>query len=62
MADNKIELEQIYANIRIMKSAADELERLSGSFPALNRNTRRILASLKMLEMNISDLVELDTA
>jgi hypothetical protein len=61
MADNKIEFEQIYSNIRIIKSAADELKRLSGSFPALNRNTQRILASLKMLEMNISDLVDLDT-
>lgn len=60
MADNKIQLEQIYSQIQIMKSAANELERLSDSFPALNRNTQRILASLKMLEMNISDLVELD--
>ena len=61
MVDMKIELEQIYSKIQIIKSAADDLERLSGSFPALNRNTQRILSSLKMLEMNISDLVELDT-
>ena len=60
MADNKIDLEQIHSKIQIMKSAAVELERLSDSFPALNRNTQRIRASLKMLEMNISDLVELD--
>jgi len=36
------------------------LEIDSGSFPALNRNTKRALASLKMIELNISDLIEFD--
>jgi hypothetical protein len=36
------------------------LNRLGDNFPALARNSVRILASIKMLEINISDLVELD--
>jgi hypothetical protein len=32
---------------------------MGGNFPAINRNTVRILASVKMLEINVSDVVEL---
>ena len=31
---------------------------LGDEFPALSRNTTRILASLKMLELNISDIID----
>ena len=34
-----------------------ELETDSDCFPALNRNSKRALASIKMLELNISDLI-----
>jgi len=44
-----------------MKSGAEELKRLGDNFPALARNSARILASIKMLEINITDLVELDS-
>jgi hypothetical protein len=33
--------------------------RMAEEVPALARNTARILASIKMLEINISDMVEL---
>ena len=46
--------------IKKIKELLYELEIDSGSFPALNRNTKRALASLKMIELNISDLIEFD--
>ena len=55
-----IDLNKINAKIQLMKQAAEELNQLGENFPALARNTVRILASVKMLEINVSDLVELD--
>jgi len=55
------DLNQIDKKIQVMKSTAEELKRLGDNFPALARNSVRILASIKMLEINISDLVELDS-
>ena len=57
----RIDLNEINAKIQVMKQAAADLNRLGENFPALARNTVRILASIKMLEINISDLVELDS-
>jgi hypothetical protein len=58
--DPRIDLNEIDAKIQLMKQTAEELNRLGENFPALARNTVRILASVKMLEINVSDLVELD--
>ena len=55
------DLKKIDEKIQMMKNTAQELNRLGENFPALARNTVRILASIKMLEINISDLVELET-
>ena len=55
-----IDLVKINAKIQLMKQTAEELNRAGEGFPALARNTARILASVKMLEINVSDLVELD--
>jgi len=56
----QIDLKKIDEKIQVMKSTAQELNRLGDNFPALARNSVRILASIKMLEINVSDLVELD--
>jgi hypothetical protein len=58
MAD--IDLNEINAKIQLLKKTAQELNRIGEDFPAVARNTVRILASVKMLEINVSDLVELD--
>ena len=55
-----IDLIKINQKIQLMKQTAEELNRAGQDFPALARNTVRILASVKMLEINVSDLVELD--
>jgi hypothetical protein len=54
------DIKKIYDKIRELKSTAEELNRMGENFPALARNSIRILASIKMLEINVSDLVELD--
>lgn len=56
----QLDLKQIDSKIQLMKHTAEELKLLGENFPALTRNLVRIEASLKMLEINISDLVELD--
>lgn len=58
--DSNIDLSQINSKVQLMKRTAKELKDLGEDFPALTRNLVRIEASLKMLEINISDLVELD--
>ena len=60
--NREIDLKAIHSRIREIKSAAEKLGVLGGNFPALERNTARILASLNMLELNISDLIDLPEA
>ena len=55
----QIDLNQINDKIQLMKKTAEELNRIGEDFPAIARNTVRIMASVKMLEINISDLIEL---
>ena len=58
--DPQIDIHKMHAKIQLMKSTAEELKGMGQDFPALSRNTSRILASLKMLELNVSDIVDLD--
>lgn len=44
--------------IRVIKKAATELQRISRGIQAVDRNADRILASVRMLEINISDIVD----
>ena len=53
------ELRKIDTRIKTIKKAAQELKQLSGGIQAVDRNAERILASVKMLEINISDIIEL---
>jgi len=60
MPDKELDLQHIHSQIRAMQSTAEGLLPGSERFPALNRNVRRIQAALKMLELNICDLVDLE--
>jgi hypothetical protein len=53
-----IDMEGLHANIQRARQAIDELKRLGEDFPAVARNAERILASLKMLEINVSDILD----
>lgn len=43
-----------------IKSLALALESEAGQFPGIAKNTRRMLASIKMLELNLCDAVAFD--
>ncbi len=58
---NRREIKKLDTRIKAIKKAAEELKELSGGMPAVDRNAARILASVKMLEINISDLIDLRT-
>jgi prefoldin subunit 5 len=45
--------------IKGLRQSADELKEMSGEIQAVQRNVDRILANIKMLELNISDLKDL---
>jgi hypothetical protein len=55
----KVDLKELHKKVQSMKKTAEDLNKMADDFPALARNTARILASIKMLELNISDLVEI---
>ncbi|HOP47787.1 MAG TPA: hypothetical protein PK874_09000 [Desulfobacteraceae bacterium] len=60
MEDNSpknIDLKELYAKIRQIKTAAEELKQVGETFPAVFRNASRILASAKMLEINVLDVI-----
>ena len=58
MAKN-IDLKELDRKIQSMKKTAEELRQMGEDFPALYRNISRILAGIKMLELNISDVANI---
>jgi hypothetical protein len=48
-------VKEMAEKIQAIKEAATELKNISGGIQAVKRNVDRILASIKMLEINISD-------
>ncbi len=57
---NRRELKKLDTRIKTIKKAAQELKEFSNGIPAVDRNAERILASVKMLEINISDILNLN--
>jgi len=55
----QIDLKKIHTKIQLLKKTAEELKLMGENFPAVTRNSVRILASIKMLEINVSDVIEL---
>lgn len=53
-------LRKLDARIKKIRKAAEELKEFSGEIQAVQCNANRILASVKMLEINISDLLEIE--
>jgi len=56
--NQEFDIKTLSEKILSMKQNALELKDMGVFFPALDRNIARILASLKMLEINISDAAE----
>jgi hypothetical protein len=55
----KVDLKELDSKIQSMKKTAEELKQMGEDFPALYRNISRVLASIKMLELNISDVARI---
>ena len=58
--ESQIDMNAMDVEVRRIKIAAERLSRMGADFPAIARNTQRILASVKMLELNVSDYVSLE--
>jgi hypothetical protein len=54
-----IDIDSLERNIRSARRSVEELRRLGEDFPAVARNAERMLASLKMLEINVCDVLDL---
>jgi hypothetical protein len=52
-------IEDMAKKIQLLKQTATELKRISGGIQAVDKNVDRILASIKMLEINVSDVAGL---
>lgn len=55
----EIDLKELDSKIQLMKKTAEELKTMGKDFPALYRNISRLLASIKMLELNVSDVARI---
>ncbi|MCK5310853.1 MAG: hypothetical protein KAJ62_02010 [Desulfobacteraceae bacterium] len=56
--ENSPDIIIINKKIQQIKLLFSELQQEADSFPAISKNSKRALASIKMMEFSISDLVE----
>ena len=52
-------IKEMTGKIALLKKEAQELKAMSGGNQSVDRNVDRILASIKMLEINITDVAEI---
>jgi hypothetical protein len=53
------DIKNMVAKIKSLRKDAEDLKKISGGIPAIEKNTDRILANVRMLEMDIVDAAEL---
>ncbi len=53
------DIKAMAAKINAIRKDAEALKEISGGIPAVDRNADRILANVKMLEIDISDVAEM---
>lgn len=58
MEFDETELKRIDDRIRALRQAAEDLREAGERIPAVERNSRRILGGIDMLERNICDLFD----
>ncbi len=59
MQKAEVNIKELVAVIQELKNNAKYLADISGGMQCVDRNSDRILASVKMLELNISDVADL---
>lgn len=55
----KYKIKDMAKKVQLLKKTATELKRISGGIQAVDKNVDRILASIKVLEINISDVASI---
>ncbi len=58
MLTAEVNLKEMAGLIADLREKAERLMEISGGMQCVDRNCDRILASVKMLELNISDVIE----
>jgi len=59
MTAQQPDIELLDEQIQRLKEAARTLSDMANQFPAIKRNAARVLSSIKMMEINVSDIVRL---
>ena len=53
------DIKGMVSRIKALRRNAEALKEISGGIPAVDKNADRILANVKMLEINISDAADI---
>lgn len=53
------DVKNMVAKIKTLRKETEDLKKISGGIPAVEKNADRILANIRMLEMDIVDAAEL---
>jgi hypothetical protein len=53
------DIKGMVATIKALRKDAEDLKKISGDIPAVEKNADRILANVRMLEIDISDAADL---
>jgi len=56
---NEYDIKGMMVKIKALRKNAEELKEVSGGIPAVVKNADRILANVRMLEIDISDAAEI---
>ncbi len=56
---DEFDFKDMCEKIRLLKRIAEDILEKVDDFPSLSRNCSRILASVKMMELNVSDIEDL---
>ncbi len=59
MTADENNIREMAAKIALIKKEARELKAMSGGNQSVEKNVDRILSSIKMLEINVSDVAEI---
>jgi hypothetical protein len=59
MMAQTVDLKAMARKIKALRADAEALKAMSGGMQAVDRNADRILANVKMLEIDISDVADL---
>jgi len=57
--EHEFDLKGMDKKIQLLKEISEDILKEADNFPSLSRNCSRILASIKMMELNVSDIEDL---